>query len=410
MKAEMLTHNEALIFFSEIGNLIKSFQLKDVFDILIIAALVYVFVTLFIKTKSIPMLIGIFFLVLLYGLTSIFNLPLTKMFFNSFFGMFLIILVVIFQKELRRLFEFIGFLGLKKRISASSCDSLGIILKTVKKFAKNKIGALIVFPGAETIDGRVDGGIILNGNISEPLLLSIFDDSSPGHDGAVIIKGDKIERFGVHLPLAENFEAVKKFGTRHRAALGLSEKSDALCLVVSEERGVVSSARNGEIKDIASDKEIEKEVRNFFKEKFSDKKISRYRKFLKKNIIPICLSLGVAFVFWAVFNYQPAVIQKNYLVSVEFRNLPADFILDNLSDSEIVVTLSGYEKDFKILDPASVKISLDVSETKLGWHKVLVNKDSVKKPSDFTIVNIEPPSVKFRLAKMETEDQSKQKQ
>lgn len=397
----MLNHNEALIFFSEIGNLIKGFQLKDVFDILIISAIAYVFVVLFVRTKSIPMLIGIIFLVLLYGLTSIFNLPLTKMFFNSFFGMFLVVLVVIFQKELRRLFEFIGFLGLKKRTSAPNYDSLGIILKAVKKFAKNKIGALIVFPGAEMIDGRVDGGILLNGKISEPLLLSIFDDSSPGHDGAVIIRGDKIERFGVHLPLAENFEAVRKFGTRHRAALGLSEKSDALCIVVSEERGTVSLARNGEIKDIARDKEIEKEVRGFFEEKFSGKKISKYKKFLKKNIIPICLSLGVAFIFWAVFNYQPAVIQKNYLVPVEFRNLPADFILDNLSDSEIVVTLSGFEKDFKILDPASVKISLDVSETKLGWHKILVSKDSVKKPSDFTIVSIEPASVKFRLAKIE---------
>ncbi len=98
----MLTHNEALIFFSEIGNMVKIFQLKDVFDILIIAALIYVFVILFIRTKSIPMLIGIFFLVLLYGLASIFNFPLTKMFFNSFFGMFLVVLVVIFQKELRR--------------------------------------------------------------------------------------------------------------------------------------------------------------------------------------------------------------------------------------------------------------------------------------------------------------------
>lgn len=397
----MLTHNEALIFFSEIGNLIKNFQLKDVFDILIIAAITYVFVALFVRTKSIPMLVGIIFLVLLYGLTSIFNLPLTKMFFNSFFGMFLVILVVIFQKELRRLFEFIGFLGFKKRTSVPNYDSLGIILKAIKKFAEKKIGALIVFPGTEMIDSRVDGGILLNGKISEPLLLSIFDDSSPGHDGAVIIRGDKIERFGVHLPLAENFEAVRKFGTRHRAALGLSEKSDSLCLVVSEERGTVSLARNGEIRDIVGDKEIEKEVRGFFEEKFSGKKINRYKKFLKKNIIPICLSVGVSFIFWAVFNYQPAVIQKEYLVPVEFRNLPDDFILDNLSDSEIVVTLSGYEKDFKILDSSSVKISLDVSETKLGWHKVLVSKDSVKKPSDFTIVSIDPASVKFRLAKME---------
>lgn len=406
----MPIHNEAIIFFSEIGNLIKIFQLKDLLDILIIAVIIYVFVALFVRTKSVPILIGIIFLILLYGLALILNLPLTRMFFNSFFGVFLIILVVIFQKELRRLFEFIGFLGLKKKVSVPGYDTLGIILRAVKKLAKEKTGALIVFPGVERIDGRVDGGIILNGKISEPLFLSIFDDSSPGHDGAVIIKGDKIERFGVHLPLAENLEAVKKFGTRHRAALGLSERSDALCLIVSEERGVISLAYNGEIKNIDDEEELEKKLRDFFSDKFPGKTISNYRKLLKKNVIPICLSLGLALAFWAVFNYQPTIIQKNYLIPVEFRNLPSDFVLDNLSDSEIIVTLSGYEKDFKLLDPASVKISLDASSLKPGWHKILVAKDSIKKPSDFTVVNIEPPSVKFRLSKMETIKQLEQPQ
>src|SRR5262249_56151173 len=113
------------------------------------------------------------------------------------------------------------------------------------------LGALFVLPRPEPIEGHVGGAIPLGGRISEPLLLSIFDASSPGHDGAVILRGSQLERFAVHLPLSVNRAALGAGGTRHAAALGLSERCDATCIVVSEERGTVSVARDGAIRLLA---------------------------------------------------------------------------------------------------------------------------------------------------------------
>ncbi len=391
-------NNSAAVFFSEIGNLAKNFQLKDFLDIAIIAVIVYIFLVLFIRTKSIRILFGVLFLVALYGLAIFLNLPLSRMFFNSFFGMFLVILAVVFQRELRKLFELIGILGMRKKILFLAENELKIVTGVASEFSRNKIGALIIFPGLEPIDRHIEGGVYLNGRISKQVLLSIFDKNSPGHDGALVVEGDKIKKFGVHLPLADNIEISKRYGTRHRAALGLSERTDALSLVVSEETGMISLARGGKLSAVKNPEELEEKLENFFKEKFPREEGGRYKKLIKRNIVPIAISLGLALVFWVAFNFQSTVVQKNFLAPVEFKNLPQNLAIENLSDSEIVLTLSGLDRDFKILDPGSLKISVDIAGMEPGWHKVLVEKEIIKKPSDFKIVKTEPVSVKFTLA------------
>jgi uncharacterized protein (TIGR00159 family) len=372
---------------------------KDIFDILIIAGLIYIFLILFIKTRSLPILIGIITLVVLYGVAFFLNLSLTKMVLNSFFGMFLVVLAIIFQKELRRFFEFIGILGIKKKIFVPTEDTIKMIIKTVLRFAKEKTGAIIVFSGRELIDRHVEGGVLLNGKISSSLLLSIFDKTSPGHDGALIIEGDKVKRFAVHLPLSENIELTKKYGTRHRAAVGLSERTDSLSLVVSEEKGIISIIRNGEMKIVSSAEDLEKRLASFFAEKFPKKKMPNYKIFLRKNAVPMAISLGLAAIFWFAFSYQLTNIQRSFIVPVEFRNLQNDYTVESITEPDVVVTLSGYERDFKLLDPESLKISLDVSKMSLGWHKVIIKNDFIKAPSGFKAVNIEPISIGFNLTK-----------
>ncbi len=290
-------------FLSRLNNAILNFQAKDFFDILIIAFLVYVVLKLFIKTRSIPILAGIIILVLLYGLAILFDFSLTESVLRSFFGIFFIILAIIFQRELRRFFGFLGVLGMRREINLPHTDILKIVAETVFHFAKKRTGALVVFPGLESIDRYTEGGFLLNGRISEQIFESIFDKNSAGHDGAVIIENDRLKKFAVHLPLTDNPQVSKKYGTRHRAAIGVTERSDALCIVVSEERGDVSVAKDGILKIVNNPSDIEVRLNNFFLERFPQKSKGGYKNFLKKNIMHMLISVSFAVIFWIIFNY-----------------------------------------------------------------------------------------------------------
>ncbi len=290
-------------FLSQLNDVILNFHLRDFFDIVIIAILIYAILKLFIKTRSIPILAGIIILVLLYGLAIFFNFPLTKIALRSFFGTFFIILAIIFQRELRRFFGFLGALGMRRETNLPHKNILKIVAETVFYFSKKRTGALIVFPGFESIDRYTEGGFLLNGRISEQIFESIFDKNSAGHDGAVVIENDRLKKFAVHLPLTDNPQVSKKYGTRHRAAIGITERSDALCIVVSEENGVVSVAKDGILKVVNNPSDIEVRLNNFFFERFPQKSKGGYKNFLKKNIIYILISVSFAIIFWIIFYF-----------------------------------------------------------------------------------------------------------
>jgi len=128
------------------------------------------------------------------------------------------------------------------------------IVEAVDVLVKNKVGAIIVIAGSHPLEHSSLGGIALSGEVSCALLLSIFDTRTPGHDGAVIIENNKVSFFGVHLPLARNYKNLDKIGTRHRAATGVTEETDALAIVVSEEKGAVSVALNGVLRNVDKEK------------------------------------------------------------------------------------------------------------------------------------------------------------
>ncbi len=153
--------------------------------------------------------------------------------------------MVVFRQELRRLFEQIATLWFRKRLAATGPAAVDVITRSVADLVARQWGGLIVVAGREPLETHTAGGQLLGAHLSEPLLLSIFDPHSPGHDGAVISSGDRVERFQVHLPISTNRAEVGPRGTRHAAGLGLSERTDALSIIVSEERGTVSVAEAG---------------------------------------------------------------------------------------------------------------------------------------------------------------------
>ncbi len=236
-----------------------TFGWKNIFEICVIAAILIVFYQKFIKnTHSEKFVKGAVVLVFLWILSEILvalDLTILGVFIRSIVTLVALSLIVIFQPELRRFLGYLGQIDFFKRIfendknkeANKSIDVIKEIIEAVKYLSKSHTGALIVFQN-DLSNTYHDVGTILNADVSTELLLTIFHVNTPLHDGAVVISGSKIISAGVLLPLTDDPKLSWKYGTRHRAAIGMTESSNAACLVVSEETGDVSITLDGSLK------------------------------------------------------------------------------------------------------------------------------------------------------------------
>ena len=241
----------------------SSVYLTDLLDLVIIAVFAYIAILFLRQTRSLTAFIGISVLGIIYILARTFHLYITALILQSFFSIFVIILVIVFQDELKRSFELIATTGTRRmnnKALISFSSTIFSIVQATSNLMRKKHGALIIVPGQELIERHTRGGNILDGIVTSPLLESIFDPASPGHDGAVIINKDRISKFGIHLPLSQNLKQIKERGTRHSAAIGISERSDVLAIIVSEERGEISIAKHGKMKVLKDTQELEKHL------------------------------------------------------------------------------------------------------------------------------------------------------
>jgi len=240
-------------------NLKDVFDLKNVFEVLIIVSLLMLLYQKFIKnSQSEKFVKGAFALVFIWILSEILiaiDLPILGAFLRSVVLFVSLSLIVIFQPELRKLLGYLGQVGFINRLlsgnknaqASKAVDVIKEVIEAVKYLSKTHTGALIVFQ-KDLSNTFKDVGTILNADVSTELILTIFHVNTPLHDGAIVINGDKIISAGVLLPLTEDPKLSWKYGTRHRAAIGMTENTDAACLVVSEETGDVSITMDGSLK------------------------------------------------------------------------------------------------------------------------------------------------------------------
>lgn len=247
-------------FQNQIMHVLSSWNWWDVFEIAVIIAIVMIFYKKCIRhTRSEKLIRGILFLffVWMFGeLLCILQLEILGMFLKAMVALISLSLIVIFQPELRKFLGYLGqpgffsktLFGIGQHSDEENNRDINVIkelIEAVKYFTKTKTGALIVLQGDDDSLSYSEVGTTLNADVSAELLLTIFHPNTPLHDGAVIIKDKKILSAGVLLPLTENPKLSWRYGTRHRAAIGLTEVSDCACLVVSEETGDVSIAMDG---------------------------------------------------------------------------------------------------------------------------------------------------------------------
>lgn len=235
---------------------LTDFTWRDAVDIFLLATLFFAIFRYVRDRRAGRLFWGLGLLLAVYAASELFDFYTLRYIFGSFFGYGIIALVVIFQPELRAMVERVGsvsFRGLKTigaesgRRTSLTQNTLDEIVLAVKHMSFSKTGALIAIERSIKIGEYAESGTVLNSEVSARLLQTIFYNMTPLHDGAVIIRDGRVFAAGCNLPLTQNTEPIKDLGTRHRAAVGASEDSDAIIIVVSEQTGVISLAHKGEL-------------------------------------------------------------------------------------------------------------------------------------------------------------------
>ncbi|HKI85988.1 MAG TPA: diadenylate cyclase CdaA [Thermoanaerobaculia bacterium] len=231
-----------------IHDLIQVLTWRDLVDVLLVAVVIYNVLLLIRGTRAVQILLGLVFIAVVYYLAGLAGLLTLQTLLGSFLLVLPFAIVVLFQSEIRRALANFGrnpLWGLTPHQNVE--DTFSEIVLAATTLAARRVGALIVIERLDGLRNFIENGIAIDSRVSYDLLINIFTPGTPLHDGAVIIQGDRMAAAACFLPLTLKPALSKEFGTRHRAALGISEETDALAVVVSEETGVISAAFNGEL-------------------------------------------------------------------------------------------------------------------------------------------------------------------
>lgn len=252
---------------TEMIYIFRTFNWQAILDIAVVTVILYQLLMLIKGTRAVQLLKGLFVLVIVSILANRMGLTTLTWMLDKVWTMLLVALPIVFQPELRRALEQLGrgkFITMHP-ITAGAEEYKKLIeelIRCTQVVSQNRIGALIVYEKETGIQEFIETGIKIDGVVSTEFLVNIFVPKSPLHDGAVIIRGDRVAAAGCFLPLTQDTGVEKELGTRHRAALGLSEVSDALVIIVSEETGIISTAKNGQIHRYHDEKSLRDLLRN----------------------------------------------------------------------------------------------------------------------------------------------------
>lgn len=388
-----------------IVDIAKDVRLSGFLDIAFVTVFIYTILVLFKQSKARLIITGIFILSVIYLIARQLNLALTTSLLQAFFAVILLAVIIIFQEEIRRFFEHIALWSFKPKLRTNKNinpneKEAEILVDTLGDLAQHKIGALVVIKGKMDLSAYLEGGETLDGKISEPLLKSIFDPNSTGHDGAVVIDRGKITLFGSHLPLSNNFSQLKNRGTRHAAALGMSEVTDALCLVVSEERGTISIARKGELKQIGME-QFKLTLETFYNEIYPPaRKLPRFSLF--SNYKEKVIALLAAIVLWFVFVHESRTVYRSFDIPIEHATLPDGFKVEEIDPDKVSITFIGPRREFYFFNENQVRLLLKIPNAKDGLKRVSISESNLKFPEDLSLEDIEPSTVTVRIEKIET--------
>ena len=380
--------------------IITNLRPQDVLDILFLAAVAYHLFLWFRGTKAFKALVGLLALGIVFTVARTWGLFLTTWMFQIFWQVLVILLIILFQSEIRQVLERVNPLqAIGFRRHSGSGKWVSDFSETVFELSKRIIGSLIIIERTDRVQEWVTGGQDLDGEPKPEILMSIFQKGSPLHDGAIVIRDGRIAQVACYLPLSGAEELPPEWGTRHRAAMGLTERCDALIVVVSEERGEVSLARDGELKPVDSSQKLSQLISGALV-RLSPVKTTWQGK-ARSLVIrqwPVKLgTLALVSVLWLLLAGQQD-FEKTLSIPLEVKNLPVSKEILEPINPRVQIRVRGLRKDASILNEKNVHAALDVSMAGTGRTDFPVTRDHILLPNDrIYVVKIEPPQVKFQF-------------
>ena len=380
------------------GNSILSFiRWQDIVDIILISYILFRLYILFRGTNVFTVLIGILFLWFLQKIAFSMGLIVTSWSIQGFTAVAAIIIIVIFRNEIRSVLQTKNLRSLLWGFSIKPIKTPSdIIADAIFKLSRNRHGALIVLLGKEDIYETVHSGINWDALVSSEMITSIFWPDNPVHDGAAIISSDRVIQVGAILPLSRRTDLPSHYGTRHRAAAGLAEITDALVIVVSEERGKVAVAKGSGIFSIENKEQLADIINRHLGI------YSEVSGLLKRRKAELVLAAIASLIFttgiWLSFTRGIDTL-ITLEVPVEYTNLKSNLEIYDTSVNTIRLDLSGSGTLLKTVKPENVKLTVDLNDRMSGVNTCLISEKDISLPPGVFLKNIKPSYVEVTLDK-----------
>jgi len=379
----------------ELLTFISSIRWQDIIDIAFNSYILFRLYALFRGTDAFRVLIGIAFLWLLQRIAVSMGLILTSWMMEGIIAVAALIVIVVFRNEIRSVFRVRNIWAILWGLPQKQAKTpINIIAESVFSLAQNRIGALIVLPGREDLEEVVQKGLPWDGKISTEMIKSIFWPNNPVHDGAAIIRGNRVVEVSAILPLSHRKDLPSVYGTRHRAAAGLSEITDALVIVVSEERGTVTVTRGLDVHNIHSERDLELLLKRHLG--IREDQASHLKKRRIELVAGAVVSVLIVSVVWFSISRGFDAI-KTYEIPIEYASRNPKLELLNSSAASVRLYLSGSGALLRSIRPEQVRVRIDLSNAISGTNTFAITHDHLSIPPGLSLKEVRPMVVDVTL-------------
>jgi uncharacterized protein (TIGR00159 family) len=381
-----------------LSDLLYLFRWQDALEIIVLTFIFYRVYLRLRKKRAFRMIFAILALPFFYLIARWIDFPLSVWGLQNLWAVILLVLVVIFQQEIREVLGSISlpsfFLGRSEKISSEVSDR---IADSAFEMAREGTGGLIVLQREDDLDEFIHGQTLIDAEVNEPLLLSLFLPRSPLHDGAVIIRGNRIRYAGALLPVSQSLGLPQEWGTRHRAGLGITEGSDAGCIVISEERKEVLLAYRGKIEKKEDKDELKRSLSGFpVLPEVRDQGRGWVTR-LSYDLPAKGLFLVLVCLLWIfVIGIRQGEINLN--IPVEYYSPPKDLEISGEPPSEINVRLKGSQRLLSSVKSDHLRVRVDLSGGHRGTNQIPLSETSIVIPAGIAVTHFYPQRVRIQLS------------